>query len=154
MTIKNGKYTYEMRVFLEDTDAGGIVYHANHIRFFDRARTEWLHFYGLDKLINADFIFIVRKATVNYKRPMQYNDMLDVTAGVLSYRGTQFIAAQEIYRDGVLMATGEIEIACLDQRTMRPVRVPPELIAIFDEQEKAKEALAAQQAEAKALAEA
>lgn len=154
MSVINGIYGYDMRVFLEDTDAGGIVYHANHIRFFDRSRTEWLIHYGLDKLINADFIFIVRKATVNYKRPMQYNDMLRVTSVLASYRGTQFVIDHEIIRDGITVATGQIEIACLDKHTMRPVRVPQALIDIFDEQTKNAEALAAQQADAQVLTEA
>lgn len=136
MTVINGIYGYEMRVFLEDTDAGGIVYHANHIRFFDRSRTEWLHYAGLDKLIDADFIFIVRKATVNYLCPMVYNDVVRVTSALASHRGTQFVVDHEIIRirDGVTIATGQIEIACLNKHTLRPVRVPKELIAIFDAQ--------------------
>lgn len=118
-------FSFPVRVYIEDTDAGGIVYHANHIRFMERARTEWLRAHGIAHYWSqTDYSFVVHHIDVHYHKPIFMNDLLDVTVRVLSCNSASFTLQQNIYRDEMLLASATVDMACLD-KNLKPKRVPP-----------------------------
>jgi len=125
MTVKN--FTYPIRVYYEDTDAGGVVYHANYLKFFERARTEVLRAMGFEQdeiRTNDGIIFAVRSVQVDYLRPALFNELLQVSSDIIETKKASFTFSQQISRDGELLCTGIIRIACLDADTLRPKAIP------------------------------
>lgn len=117
-------FSFPIRVYIEDTDAGGIVYHANHLKFCERARTEWLRAAGIDHyLLAGDFSFVVRHVDVHYHKPALMDDLLTVRVEPISCKGASFGLKQTIWRQDTLIAHAVIDIACLD-RTLKPRRLP------------------------------
>jgi acyl-CoA thioester hydrolase len=118
-------------VYWEDTDAGGIVFYANYLKFFERARTEWLRALGIGQQALRDAtgaILVVTDTRVRYLRPARLDDWIEVSA-TLAERGRASLAlAQQAWRGEELLAEGEIRIGCVDAATMRPRRLPPELL--------------------------
>ena len=127
-----------MRVYWEDTDAGGVVFYANYLKFFERARTEWLRALGVGQQALRDAtgaIFIVTDTRVRYRAPARLDDELSVTVQ-LQQRGTASMTiVQQAWRtDGaaeLLLAEGEIRIGCVDHGTFRPRRIPNEVITLL-----------------------
>ena len=120
-------FEFNIRVYIEDTDAGGIVYHANHIRFMERARTEWLRSTGIAHYWHQkDYSFVVHQIQVKYVRPILMDDLITVTARVISCKAASFVLQQNIYRGEILLASGEVELACINAN-MRPTRLPEEI---------------------------
>ena len=122
-----------VRVYWEDTDGGGVVYYANYLRFMERARSEWLRSLGIDQagLARDERIqFAVVEAQVRYCKPARYDDLLDVSAAVESWRGASVTFLQEVRRGagGELLAAATIRAACLDADSLRPRPLPPELL--------------------------
>jgi len=125
--IMANKFEFQIRVYIEDTDAGGIVYHANHIRFMERARTEWLRASGIDHYWHQkDYNFVVHKIALKYSRPILMDDLITVTARVVSCKASSFVLQQNIYRGEIMLASGEVELACLST-DMKPRRIPDEI---------------------------
>ncbi|ENV53626.1 MULTISPECIES: tol-pal system-associated acyl-CoA thioesterase [Acinetobacter] len=121
------KFEFQIRVYIEDTDAGGIVYHANHIRYMERTRTEWLRASGIDHYWHQrDYNFVVHKIALKYIRPIMMDDMITVTASVVSCKASSFVLQQNIYRGEIMLASGEVELACLNAE-LRPRRLPDEI---------------------------
>ena len=121
------RFEFKIRIYIEDTDAGGIVYHANHIRFMERTRTEWLRASGIDHYWHQqDYNFVVHKIEVKYSRPILMDDLITVTARVISCKASSFVLQQNIYRGEIMLASGEVELACIDAN-MRPCRLPNEI---------------------------
>ncbi|RZV34848.1 MAG: tol-pal system-associated acyl-CoA thioesterase [Chromatiales bacterium] len=120
-----------LRVYYEDTDAQGVVYYANYLRFMERARTEWLRSLGIDmvRLQNEERrIFVVAEVQVKFHVAARLADELVVTARLLKLTRVSFDIEQKIYRDstdGDLLISGIVKAAYLDADTMRPQRVPP-----------------------------
>ena len=120
-------FEFNIRVYIEDTDAGGIVYHANHIRFMERARTEWLRSTGIAHYWHQkDYSFVVHQIQVKYVRPILMDDLITVTAHVISCKTASFRLQQNIYRGEILLASGEVELACLN-KAMSPRKLPHEI---------------------------
>lgn len=116
-----------VRVYYEDTDAGGVVYHANYLRFMERARTEWLRERGYeqDVLREQGFIFAVRSASLDFIRPARFNDLLDVSVTINDMRGASVTIQQTITGpSGEVVCEGEVRIACVDPATLRPRPIP------------------------------
>lgn len=125
------KFEFPIRIYIEDTDAGGIVYHANHIRFMERTRTEWLRACGIEHYWHQqDYNFVVHKIALKYMRPILMDDLITVTATVVSCKSTSFVLQQNIYRDEIMLASGEVELACIDAN-MKPRRLPEEMRALI-----------------------
>ena len=123
----SNKFEFQIRVYIEDTDAGGIVYHANHIRYMKRARTEWLRASGIDHYWHQkDYNFVVHKIALKYSRPILMDDLITVTASVVSCKASSFVLQQNIYRGEIMLASGEVELACLST-DMKPRRIPDEI---------------------------
>ena len=120
-------FEFNIRVYIEDTDAGGIVYHANHIRFMERARTEWLRSTGIAHYWHQkDYSFVVHQIQVKYVRPILMDDLITVTARLISCKAASFVLQQNIYRGEILLASGEVTLACLNKDLM-PRRLPDEI---------------------------
>jgi acyl-CoA thioester hydrolase len=127
-------FQHRLRVYWEDTDAGGVVFYANYLKFFERARTEWLRALGVQQQALREAtgaIFIVADTRVRYHAPARLDDELTVTV-VLRQRGTASMTlAQQAWRGdvaaGTLLAEGEIRIGCVDAGTFKPRRIPSEV---------------------------
>ena len=129
------QFRFTVRVYWEDTDAGGVVFYANYLKFFERARTEWLRHLGFEQQqlrLDTGAIFIVTDTAVRYLRPARLDDLLDVTVNVSEAAGATLTLAQQAWRqdaDGSVMLTeGTIRIACVDAGTFRPRRIPTPLM--------------------------
>lgn len=124
-------HVFPVRVYYEDTDAGGVVYHANYLRFAERGRTEMLRGAGIDQieLLERDGLaFIVRRCAVDFLKPARLDDALEVHTRVLTARGARVEAEQVVKRQGDDIARLTLEIACVD-RQGRPQRLPQRLSA-------------------------
>lgn len=120
-----------IRVYYEDTDHGGVVYHANYLRFMERGRTEMLREMGfeLDR-VEREFgvIFAVRRATLEFIAPARFNDYLRVETTLESLRGVRSHYQQEIYCEQALLCRGRIEVVSLDAVRFKPVALPSVLV--------------------------
>lgn len=120
-------FLWPLRVYYEDTDSGGIVYYANYLKFFERARTEWLRSYGVnqDKLEReAGLIFVVRRALLDFVRPARVDDMLEVTVEPKRCARVYVDLRQEVCCGAKLLARAEVRVACLDKNGFRPALMP------------------------------
>ena len=125
-------FTWPIRVYYEDTDAGGIVFYANYLKFFERARTEWLRACGVDQnrlAEEAGAIFIVRSTAVDYRAPARLDDVVKVVSRIERLGRASVDFAQEAWRDGTLLATGSIRVGCVDRIALRPAAIPPPVLA-------------------------
>lgn len=120
-------FCWPVRIYYEDTDAGGVVYYANYLKFFERARTEWLRSIGLnqDKLAQErDVIFVVRRAELDFARPARLDDLLEVTVEPQKLAHVYLQVAQEARCGAQVLARAEFKVACLDRRSFKPVAIP------------------------------
>jgi acyl-CoA thioester hydrolase len=119
-----------MRVYWEDTDAAGVVFYANYLKFFERARTEWLRGlgFGQEQLRTGTGIaFVVSETRLRYRRPARLDDVIDVSVAVVHLGQASLEIAQEARRAGDLLADGTIRIGCVELGTFRPCRIPNEI---------------------------
>jgi acyl-CoA thioester hydrolase len=128
-------FSHPQRVYWEDTDAGGVVFYANYLKFFERARTEWLRAAGHSQQRlreETGAIFVVAETHVRYLQPARLDDLLDVTVDLREGGAATLLIAQQALRGGALLAEGTIRIACVDAQSLKPRRIPiplPELAA-------------------------
>ncbi|MDE1183410.1 tol-pal system-associated acyl-CoA thioesterase [Paraburkholderia sp.] len=125
-------FTWPVRVYYEDTDAGGIVFYANYLKFFERARTEWLRACGIDQRRLADetgALFIVSSTAMDYKAPARLDDVIEVVSRIARLGRASVDFAQEAWRDGTLLATGTIRVGCVDRDALRPAAIPAPVLA-------------------------
>ncbi len=125
-------FIFPVRVYYEDTDAAGIVYYANHLKFMERARTEWLRSLGFElphmKSTNA-VLFTVAKLNLEYNKPAIFNDTLSVSVEMERMARTYLDLIQKVTRaDEELICRGTVRIACVDAGTLKPRRMPQKLI--------------------------
>jgi len=127
-------FTFPVRVYWEDTDAGGVVYYANYLRFLERARSEWLRTIGIDQaalLCDERLQFVVVEANIRYHRPARFDDALVVSVQIEELRGASLVFVQEIRRgtaDGELLISASVRAACLASDSLRPRPLPAALI--------------------------
>jgi acyl-CoA thioester hydrolase len=124
-------FVHATRVYWEDTDAGGIVYYANYLKFFERARTEWLRSLGIQQqtLREQDgAMFIVSHTALHYHRPARLDDLLEVTVAVRDAARASLRLEQQALRGAELLVEGEIRIACVDAPTLKPRRIPDDIV--------------------------
>jgi acyl-CoA thioester hydrolase len=123
----NTSFTHPVRVYWEDTDAGGVVYHAQYLAFLERARTEWLraHGYGQELLRQRhDLVFAVRAMSIDFRLPARLDDALQVGVGLRECRRASLVIAQTIERDGVRLLDAEVRVAALRASDFRPRPIP------------------------------
>ena len=119
-------FTWNVRVYYEDTDAGGIVYYANYLKFFERARTEWLRAIGVDQhalLQEHDAMFVVKNVAAEYHAPAKLDDVLKLTLSIekLGRASLQFV--QQAWNGEQLLNTARVKVGCVDS-ALRPRAVP------------------------------
>ena len=122
------------RVYYEDTDAGGIVYHANYLRFMERGRAEWLRSLGLDQnILKTDYsiLFVVVKSEVYYKSPARLDDQIKVFTEVKQLKRASVTFAQRIENSPVQLCVANNVVACVDSESLLPKRIPAQLLGIF-----------------------
>jgi tol-pal system-associated acyl-CoA thioesterase len=126
-----GEFSFKLRVYIEDTDAGGIVYYVNYLKFMERARTEFMRSlgYGKDYIFNQDLMFVVRDVAVTYLLPARLDDELEATASIEQLRGAVMVLRQSVRRGDAVLAQGDVTIACVDRSGVKPRRLPPEMVA-------------------------
>lgn len=115
------------RVYYQDTDAGGVVYHANYVNFMERARTEWLRTFGYSNaglMMELGVMFVVRKLELNYLRPALLDDMLSVTALLKEAGRSRITLEQTVLRGEEVLAEGEVHLVCVGAESFKPVSVP------------------------------
>jgi acyl-CoA thioester hydrolase len=123
-------FAWPVRVYWEDTDAGGIVYYANYMKFMERARTEWLRAAGVEQAPLQEehgLIFVVVHVEAHYRKPARYGELLQATCEVEEAARASLTFRQAIYRDvigGELLVEGRSRIACLDATKLRPRPLP------------------------------
>ena len=120
-------FHHPVRVYWEDTDAGGIVFYANYLKFFERARTEWLRALGHSQQEMVDTtgcMFVVQETTVRYIRPARLDDVLTITVDVRERGRASLRIAQQAWCGDRLLAEGDIRIGCVERATMKPHRIP------------------------------
>ncbi len=125
-------FTIPIRVYYEDTDAAGVVYYANYLKFMERARTEWLRELGFeqDELARTrGVIFAVHSAGLEFVKPAQFNDLLHATVTVGKRGSASITFLQSVRRDTATLCRGEIKVACLDAATFMPRPLPEEVVA-------------------------
>jgi len=130
-------HTHTVRVYWEDTDAGGVVFYANYLKFFERARTEWLRTLGHSQEAlrtqavdeRGAAMFMVADTQVRYLRPAVLDDALDITVELVEARSASLVVAQRALRQGLLLAQGQIKIACVNPHSLKPRRLPDALLA-------------------------
>jgi acyl-CoA thioester hydrolase len=128
-------FTWPVRVYWEDTDAGGIVFYANYLKFFERARTEWLRSLGIeqrDLRAATGGIFVVGETSVRYHRPARLDDELLVTAHVQESGRASLIIAQQALLGESLLCSGTIRIGWVDAATLKPARIPPTILEAIE----------------------
>ena len=125
-------FIHPVRVYWEDTDAGGVVFYANYLKFFERARTEWLRQLGVEQQglrEQTGAMFVVSHTSVNYLAPARLDDLLNVSVD-LAEQGRVALRLRQTARrqnDGQVLAEGDIRIACVDGLTLKPRRLPEAL---------------------------
>jgi len=130
-------FAWPVRVYWEDTDAGGIVFYANYLKFFERARTEWLRSLGVAQGALREAtggMFVVGETSVRYLRPARLDDELLVTAQLQAAGRASLIIAQTARRDGELLAEGSIRIGWVDAETLRPGRIPAAILQVLNKE--------------------
>jgi acyl-CoA thioester hydrolase len=123
-------FSWPVRVYYEDTDAGGVVYYANYLKFTERARTEWLRSNGFEQTDLArehGVVFVVRAVAIEYLKPARFNDALQVTVELIKVGAGQIDLVQRVIRGDEELVTARVKIVCVRLGTLRPVRLPQTL---------------------------
>ena len=123
-------FSISVRVYYEDTDSGGVVYHSNYLNFMERARTEWLRTLGFeqDVLVRSDgVLFAVSAANIRFQKPARFNDLLDVTVTLDRLGAASLNLLQEVRRGTSILASAEVRVACLDVQRFVPVAIPAQV---------------------------
>ena len=124
-------FDWQVRVYWEDTDAGGILFYANYLKFFERTRTEWLRHLGVEQhrlRQETGGMFVVSETQVKYHRPAVLDDVLRVTARLSQAGRASLLIAQQAWREDVLLCEGQIRIGWVNAQRMQPERIPSTIL--------------------------
>jgi acyl-CoA thioester hydrolase len=129
-------FRWRTRVYWEDTDAGGVVYHAGYLRFLERARTEWMRAAAVEQGALREshgIVFVVRELSIAYDRPARLDDELDTSVRVERLRSASLDFGQTVVRvvDGVTLARARVQVACVAADTFAPCRIPHDIAALI-----------------------
>jgi len=120
-------FHWPVRVYWEDTDAGGVVYYANYLRFMERARSEWLRAYGFEQDVLRDasgVVFVVRRVEVDYLSPARFNDQIDVSVELQELGRASLSVEQTLTRGATRLVSAQVTLACVDAVRFKPVKIP------------------------------
>ena len=127
MKKKDQIFSLPVRVYFQDTDAGGVVYHASYVNFMERARTEWLRTHGYSNagLMNElGVMFVVHRLELSYLKPALLDDLLNVTAQIKDIGRSRLTLLQNVRRGDEVLAEGEVHLVCVSVESFKPVSVP------------------------------
>jgi len=128
-------FAHTLRVYVEDTDAGGIVYYANYLKYMERGRTEYFRYLGYSKpALFEGLQFVVRDISVRYFKPATLDDEIQVSALLTRVTRVTFEMRQDVVRDGQLLAQGTVKAACIDEFSKRPRAMPKPMLATLQQQ--------------------
>lgn len=122
------QFYWPVRVYYEDTDAGGVVFHANYLNFFERARSEMLRDVGLEQDQLRDqmgILLVVRSVALDYLKPARFNDLLQISTEVMEIKKTSLTFKQTVTCLDYILCVGEVRIACVDAQTLKPKPISP-----------------------------
>lgn len=128
-------FIWPVRVYWEDTDAGGVVYYANYLKFLERARTEWLSALGLEQdhlAREAGVVFVVRRVEADYLRPARFNDRLTVESRLRALNRASLEMTQRILRGDEVLLEAVIKVACVAHPDFRPAKIPAIVTQAFN----------------------
>jgi tol-pal system-associated acyl-CoA thioesterase len=128
--VSDREFSLSLRVYIEDTDAGGIVYYVNYLKFMERARTEFMRHlgFGKDAIFNHDLMFVVRDVALHYKQPARLDDELLATAAIGKLGGASMTLRQSVRRGDEVLIEGDVTIACVDSSGVSPRRMPRDML--------------------------
>ena len=127
-------FTFPVRVYYEDTDAGGIVYYANYLKFFERARTEWLRALGIeqDLLLSKNVAFVVTQVLMDNKKSAKFNELLTVSSQISTLKNASLVFDQQIHNAaGELVCAAQIKVACIALQEMKARSIPAEVAEVL-----------------------
>ncbi|WP_026816557.1 tol-pal system-associated acyl-CoA thioesterase [Arenimonas composti] len=125
-------FSFPIRVYWEDTDAGGVVYHGSYVRFLERARTEWLRAQGVGQQAlreSEDLVLVIRDMSLDFRKPARLDDELQVSVVMTGRRSASFLIEQQIVRGGEVLVDARVRVACLVASSFRPRPLPAWLAA-------------------------
>lgn len=131
----SNNFSAKYRVYYEDTDAGGVVYYANYLKFFERARTDFLRALNISQselLAQENLVFVVRKCEVEYVSPARLDDVLKVSVVVKEMSATSISIYQEALKSGAISSRLHVEIVCVNSISFKPKRIPENIKNLFD----------------------
>jgi len=131
MSIAAFAFSHPVRVYWEDTDAGGVVFYANYLKFFERARTEWLRALGFgQQQLHKDqgLLFVVTDTDIHYREPARLDDALTITVALAAATRTTISLTQKALRNSSVLAESRITLACVAAATFRPQRLPRSIL--------------------------
>lgn len=134
MNGRRSPFTLPIRVYYEDTDAAGVVYHGNYLRYMERARTEWLESLGFPLAAferEHGVAFVVHRAQIDFLRPARLNDRLAVSVEARDCGGCRLVVAQQVLRDEAMLVDAQITLACVDPLRWRAARIPAPLARLL-----------------------
>ncbi|MFM9967005.1 MAG: tol-pal system-associated acyl-CoA thioesterase [Burkholderiales bacterium] len=120
-------FNWNVRVYYEDTDIAGVVYYANYLRYFERARTEWLRHLGIgqEKLLKDEGVkFVVRRATLDFVSAARLDDLLQISVKLLKFAGASLHLEQEASSDGRRLCAATVQVACVRDADFHPIPIP------------------------------
>lgn len=126
---------FDIRVYYEDTDAGGVMYYANYLKFFERARTEWLRCLGVNQseLASKEHrIFVVKKVEIQYRKPARLDDLLVIHSQITRLGRASIIFGQSAFRNEELLCESGTQVGCVDANTFRPAGLTLELRTLLE----------------------
>jgi acyl-CoA thioester hydrolase len=126
------RFRWPVRVYYEDTDAAGVVYYANYLRYLERARTEWLASLGFTLTAlerEHGVVFVVHRLNIEYRQPARLYDALEVTLRLAAGGRSRLVAVQEVFRGEERLVRAQVTLACLESATWRPTRIPALVVA-------------------------
>ncbi|NLS11278.1 tol-pal system-associated acyl-CoA thioesterase [Vibrio sp. SM6] len=132
MSSVSANHIWPITVYFEDTDAGGVVYHANYLKFFERARTEMLRDIGVGQceLLSRQIGFVVRHMDIDFIQSARLDDKLTVTTKLIELKRVSMVFCQELVNDaGKPLCKAQVQVACIDNSRMKPIAIPPFIIS-------------------------
>ncbi len=132
----NGQFNWQVRVYYEDTDSGGVVYHSNYLNFMERARTEWLRHLGFEQPYFRDvlnIIFVVHSMQIDFKKPAKFNDLLTITSELVKIGRGSFEFLQKISVNQQTLVEAQVKLACVDAVAFKPIAIPEQIKSIMEQ---------------------
>ena len=128
------EFIWPVRVYYEDTDVGGVVYHSNYLNFMERARTEWLRQFGIEQdwLLAEGIAFAVGRMEIDFIRPARFNNALQVSVKLVKKGRASLVFEQEIYKQNdpaTVLCRGQVKVGCIDTHRFRPIAIPDSIKA-------------------------